>query len=392
MGEDDIAEAMVLLLERAKLVVEGAGAVGVAALLTGAVDRPRSAGRRASCSAAGTPTPGCSPPSRGCTRAAPGGGSCSSRASSDRPGGLARLLGGRERARAATSSTSSTCARASRCTCARPGVQLVLETRGPEHAEAVLAADAALEGYDAGDGALVAPAGRQAAGPRPPRARRRRSAATAARRRRRARAGAATQSSSARRASRAPRGAGDRVAPVLEEHERPRARRAASAASSRTARCRGRAPGRPGRRRRRPGPRREDGLRRRCGPGGGAASGPIGPSRQRAIRSSTSRADRVADEHVQLVPGADDGRAARGDRLVAAHDDVHDRLARQPEVADAQPGDRVGLRHRVLEDLRAEPADRPRVRERSRERGRVRRQPQAPGERARPSCPAAASR
>ena len=37
VGEDDIAEAMVLLLERARLVVEGAGAVGVAALLTGAV-------------------------------------------------------------------------------------------------------------------------------------------------------------------------------------------------------------------------------------------------------------------------------------------------------------------------------------------------------------------
>ncbi|MCD6727540.1 MAG: threonine ammonia-lyase [Solirubrobacteraceae bacterium] len=35
--EDEIAEAMVLLAERAKLVVEGAGAVGVAALLTGAV-------------------------------------------------------------------------------------------------------------------------------------------------------------------------------------------------------------------------------------------------------------------------------------------------------------------------------------------------------------------
>jgi threonine dehydratase len=33
--EDDIAEAMVLLTERAKLVVEGAGAVGVAALLSG---------------------------------------------------------------------------------------------------------------------------------------------------------------------------------------------------------------------------------------------------------------------------------------------------------------------------------------------------------------------
>jgi threonine dehydratase len=35
--EDDVAEAMVLLMERAKLVVEGAGAVGVAAVLTGKV-------------------------------------------------------------------------------------------------------------------------------------------------------------------------------------------------------------------------------------------------------------------------------------------------------------------------------------------------------------------
>jgi threonine dehydratase len=35
VGEDDVAEAMVFLLERAKLVVEGAGAVGVAALLGG---------------------------------------------------------------------------------------------------------------------------------------------------------------------------------------------------------------------------------------------------------------------------------------------------------------------------------------------------------------------
>jgi threonine dehydratase len=35
VAEDDVAEAMVLLLEKAKLVVEGAGAVGVAALLAG---------------------------------------------------------------------------------------------------------------------------------------------------------------------------------------------------------------------------------------------------------------------------------------------------------------------------------------------------------------------
>jgi threonine dehydratase len=38
VAEDDVAEAMVFLLERAKLVVEGAGAVGVAALLSGQVD------------------------------------------------------------------------------------------------------------------------------------------------------------------------------------------------------------------------------------------------------------------------------------------------------------------------------------------------------------------
>jgi threonine dehydratase len=38
VAEDSVAEAMVFLLERAKLVVEGAGAVGVAALLGGQVD------------------------------------------------------------------------------------------------------------------------------------------------------------------------------------------------------------------------------------------------------------------------------------------------------------------------------------------------------------------
>jgi threonine dehydratase len=36
VDEDSIAEAIVLLLERAKLVVEGAGAVGIAALMSGA--------------------------------------------------------------------------------------------------------------------------------------------------------------------------------------------------------------------------------------------------------------------------------------------------------------------------------------------------------------------
>ncbi len=40
VSDDEVAEAMVLLLERAKLVVEGAGAVAVAALMQGRVRAP----------------------------------------------------------------------------------------------------------------------------------------------------------------------------------------------------------------------------------------------------------------------------------------------------------------------------------------------------------------
>ncbi len=40
VSEDEVAEAMVFLLERSKLVVEGAGAVGVAALLSGRLSTP----------------------------------------------------------------------------------------------------------------------------------------------------------------------------------------------------------------------------------------------------------------------------------------------------------------------------------------------------------------
>jgi threonine dehydratase len=41
VSDDDVAQAMVLLLERSKLVVEGAGAASVAALLAGKVELPR---------------------------------------------------------------------------------------------------------------------------------------------------------------------------------------------------------------------------------------------------------------------------------------------------------------------------------------------------------------
>jgi len=136
VGEDDIAEAMVLLLERAKLVVEGAGAVGAAALLSGAVAAP----------------------ARGTTALVLSGGNVDTNVLatairrhetnagrrlvvfarlSDRPGHLARMLtvigeaGGnllevdhlREGYRLHVRET---------------GVQLVIETRGQQHARRVL--------------------------------------------------------------------------------------------------------------------------------------------------------------------------------------------------------------------------------------------------------------
>jgi len=135
--EDAIAEAMVLLMERAKLVVEGAGAVGVAALLGGQV--------------AGVP---------GTTVVILSGGNVDAGLLAsiarrhetgegrrlvlitrvdDRPGGLARLLG----------TVAGTGANVVDVSHVREGldlhvresaVELVLETRGRAHAETVVAA------------------------------------------------------------------------------------------------------------------------------------------------------------------------------------------------------------------------------------------------------------
>ena len=133
MGEDEVAEAMVFLLERAKLVVEGAGAVGVAALLSGRVAGPRAGARRWSCCRAATSTPGCWRRSRAATRARPGGGSVLLARLPDRPGSLAVLL-------ALVGELGANLLDVEHI---REGfdlhvretaVQLVLETRGPEHA------------------------------------------------------------------------------------------------------------------------------------------------------------------------------------------------------------------------------------------------------------------
>ena len=57
VGEDEVAEAMIFLLERAKLVVEGAGAVGVAALLAGRLE-PVTSGTTAIVLSGGNVDPG----------------------------------------------------------------------------------------------------------------------------------------------------------------------------------------------------------------------------------------------------------------------------------------------------------------------------------------------
>ena len=119
VGEDEIAEAMVLLLERAKLVVEGAGAVGVAALLGGQVARRAAAGRRSWCSPAATSTPACSPSIA--RRHETEAGRRLVLFTAWRTAGRARRGCSRSSPRRApTSSTSRTCARASTSTCARP--------------------------------------------------------------------------------------------------------------------------------------------------------------------------------------------------------------------------------------------------------------------------------
>ena len=99
VGEDDVADAMVVLLERAKLVVEGAGAVGIAALRTGVGDAGRGGrhGRRAL--GRQRRRRRAAPASRGATRRRRGGGCGFFTRVDDRPGGLARLLDARRRRR-----------------------------------------------------------------------------------------------------------------------------------------------------------------------------------------------------------------------------------------------------------------------------------------------------
>jgi threonine dehydratase len=139
VSEDEVAEAMVFLLERTKLVVEGAGAVGVAALLAGKLGDPRNVGTTVLVLSGGNVDAGLLADVARRHESQAGRRLVLTVMLADRPGSLAALL----------SLIGSTGANLVDVQHIREGVdlhiretavQLVLETRGPEHSAAVMAA------------------------------------------------------------------------------------------------------------------------------------------------------------------------------------------------------------------------------------------------------------
>jgi threonine dehydratase len=136
--EDDVADAMVRLLERAKLVVEGAGAVGVAALLSGQVKAPAS-GATAIVLSGGNVDAGVLASVAQRHETAAGRRLLLFTRVSDRPGGLAALLD-------CVAAAGGNLLSVEHVRDAVPlhvretGVQLVLETRSADHAGEIVAA------------------------------------------------------------------------------------------------------------------------------------------------------------------------------------------------------------------------------------------------------------
>jgi threonine dehydratase len=144
VGEDEIAEAMVLLMEQSKLVVEGAGAVGVAALLGGLV-APAERGSTVVVLSGGNVDPGLLAALARRHETQAGRRLVLFTRLPDRPGALARLL-------ACIAGAGANLVEVEHV---REGVdlhvretavQLVLETRGREHADVVREA-LARDGY-----------------------------------------------------------------------------------------------------------------------------------------------------------------------------------------------------------------------------------------------------
>src|SRR5215204_151922 len=145
VGEDDVAEAIVRLLERAKLVVEGAGAVGVAALLTGAVT-PAPRGETVVVLSGGNVDAGLLASVAHRQETAEGRRLRFFTRIDDRPGGLAALL--TDVAGAGGNLLTVSHVRDGVALHVREtGVELSIETRGPEHADEIVGVLAA-GGYD----------------------------------------------------------------------------------------------------------------------------------------------------------------------------------------------------------------------------------------------------
>jgi threonine dehydratase len=145
--EDDVAEAMVLLLEKAKLVVEGAGAVGVAALLAGATEAPAE-GSTVVVLSGGNVDAGLLAIVARRHETEAGRRIVVLTRVPDRPGALAGLLDC-VAAAGANMVDVSHLREGVDLHVRETAVQLVMETRGKEHAAEVLAA-IARGGYDAG--------------------------------------------------------------------------------------------------------------------------------------------------------------------------------------------------------------------------------------------------
>jgi threonine dehydratase len=149
VGEDEIADAMVLCLERAKLVVEGAGAVGVAAVLADLAGIEQGApGTTVVVLSGGNVDTGLLTPAIRRHETRSGRRLVLFARMSDRPGQLARLL----------TCLGNSGANVWEVEHLREGydlhvrenaVHLVLETRNPAHARAVLS-DARAAGFDVG--------------------------------------------------------------------------------------------------------------------------------------------------------------------------------------------------------------------------------------------------
>ena len=134
--EDDVAEAMVFLLERAKLVVEGAGAVGVAALMSGGLGPTTGGGTTAIVLSGGNVDAGVLAEMARRHESLAGRRLVLLARVRDRPGGLAGLLALVGELRANLVDVQHI-REGVELHVRETAVQLVLETRGPEHAAEV---------------------------------------------------------------------------------------------------------------------------------------------------------------------------------------------------------------------------------------------------------------